>query len=48
MLQLGGGTSNKRGSLVIVEHMWNPFCNNFSFSQAIGDNKYLLERFELL
>jgi hypothetical protein len=48
MLQLGGGKKNKFGSLVIVEHMWNPLYINFSFPQASGDNKHLLERFQLL
>jgi hypothetical protein len=47
MLQLGGGKKNKHGSLVIAEHMWNSLCIN-SFPQAVGDNKHLLERLQLL
>jgi len=23
---------------VIVEHMWNPLCTNFSFPQAVGED----------
>jgi len=38
MLQMGGGTNNTHGSLVITEHMWNPLCTNVSFPQgADGD-----------
>jgi hypothetical protein len=46
MLQLGGGKKNKRGSLVIAEHMWNSLCIK-SFPQAVGD-KHLLEILQLL
>jgi hypothetical protein len=31
MLQMGGGKKNMLGSLVIVEHVWNPLCTNFLF-----------------
>jgi hypothetical protein len=37
-LQMGGGEENTHGPLVIVEHMWNPLCTNFSFPQAVGED----------
>jgi hypothetical protein len=37
MLQKGGG-KNMPGSLVIVQHVWNPLCTNFLFPQGAGEN----------
>ena len=37
MPQMGGG-KNTHGSLVIVEHVWNPLCTDFSFTQAVGED----------
>lgn len=37
MPQMGGG-KNTHGSLVIVEHVWNPVCTDFSFTQAVGED----------
>ena len=49
MLQMGGGKKNTHDFLVIVEHMWNPLCKNFSISPSSwwGYSKHL-ERFWLL
>jgi hypothetical protein len=33
ILQMGGGKKNTRGSLLIVEHMWNP--QTFCFSKLL-------------
>jgi hypothetical protein len=30
---MGGGKQNTHGSLVVVEHMWNPLCTNFCLPQ---------------
>jgi len=38
MLQMGCSKKNMHGSWVIVEHMWNPPCTNFSFPQAGGEH----------
>jgi len=35
---LMGVGKNTRGSLVIVERVWNPLCTNFSFPQAVGED----------
>jgi hypothetical protein len=35
MLQMGGGEENTHGSSVIVEHVWNPLCTNFSFLKQL-------------
>jgi hypothetical protein len=39
MLQIGDGKKKVHGSWVIIEHEWNPFCTNFSFPQAVGEDK---------
>jgi len=33
-----GVGKNTHGSLVIVEHLWNPLCTNFSFPHAVGED----------
>jgi hypothetical protein len=38
MLQVGCGKKNMHGSLVIVEHVWNPTGTNFSFPQGGGQD----------
>jgi hypothetical protein len=38
MLQMGCGKKNMHGSLVTVEHTWNPPCTNFLFSQGGGED----------
>jgi len=38
LLQMGGGEKNSNGSLVIIEHVRNPLCTNFSFPQALGED----------
>jgi len=39
MLQVGGGKNNMHDSLVIVGLMWNALHTNFSFPQAVGEDK---------
>ena len=34
----GGGKKNTHGSLVMVEHVCNPLCTNFSFPPAVGED----------
>jgi hypothetical protein len=38
MLLMGSGKNNMHGSLVIVEHIWNPLCEKFWSPQAVGEN----------
>jgi hypothetical protein len=38
MLQMGGGEENTHGSSLIVKHVWNPLCTNFSFPQAVAED----------
>jgi hypothetical protein len=36
-MQIGGG-KNTHSSLVIIEHVWNPLCTNYTFPQADGED----------
>jgi len=42
MLLQSGGKKNMHGSLVTVEHVWNPLCTNFLFPQGAGEDMLII------